>query len=122
MDYSAPQGRDAPEPFVSGVRAALSGRTQELERLAVELNARGLSTRDIEDAITDETGRRLLSRAAVSEITERLWAEYEDFCKRDLSEHAVVSGSPSGCGRVSDARLCSPPGESARTAANGCWG
>ena len=34
--------------------------------------------------------RRLLSRAAVSEITEKLWAEYEDFCKRDLSEHAVA--------------------------------
>ena len=26
----------------------------------------------------------------MSEITERLWAEYEDFCKRDLSEHAIV--------------------------------
>ena len=90
VDYSAPQVRDTPEPFVSGVRAALSGRTRELERLAVELYARGLSTRDIEDALTDETGRRLLSRAAVSEITERLWAEYEDFCKRDLSEHAIV--------------------------------
>ena len=78
------------EPFVSNVRAALSGRTGELERLAVELYARGLSTRDIEDTFTDETGRRLLSRAAVSEITEKLWAEYEDFCKRDLSEHAVA--------------------------------
>ena len=90
MDYSAPQVRDTPEPFVSNVRAALSGRTRELERLAVELYARGLSTRDIEDTFTDETGRRLLSRAAVSEITEKLWAEYEDFCKRDLSEHAVA--------------------------------
>ena len=81
---------DTPEPFVSSVRAALSGRTRELERLAVELYARGLSTRDIEDTFTDETGRRLLSRAAVSEITEKLWAEYEDFCKRDLSEHAIA--------------------------------
>ena len=90
MDYSAPQVRDTPEPFVSSVRAALSGRTRELERLAVELYARGLSTRDIEDAFTDETGRRLLSRAAVSEITEKLWAEYEDFCRRDLSESAVA--------------------------------
>ena len=26
----------------------------------------------------------------MSEITEKLWAEYEDFCKRDLSEHAIV--------------------------------
>src|SRR5271154_4471145 len=91
VDYSAPQVRDTPEPFVSSVRAALSGRTRELERLAVELYARGLSTRDIEDTFTDETGRRLLSRAAVSEITEKLWAEYEDFCKRDLSEHAIAA-------------------------------
>jgi len=90
VDYSAPQVRDTPELFVSGVRAALSGRTRELERLAVELYARGLSTRDIEDTFTDDTGRRLLSRAAVSEITEKLWADYEDFCKRDLTEHAVA--------------------------------
>ena len=42
------------------------------------------------DAFTDESGRRLLSRAAVSEITERLWAEYEAFIKCDLSEHRIV--------------------------------
>src|SRR6201996_4939778 len=90
VDYSAPQVRDTPEPFVSGVRAALSGRTRELERLAVELYARGLSTPDHQGAFTDETGRRLLSRAAVSEVTERLWVEYEDFSKRDLAEHSVV--------------------------------
>jgi putative transposase len=77
VEYAAPQARETPEPFVSGVRAALSGRTQALEDLAVERYARGLSTRDIEDAFTDERGRRLLSRAAVSEITERLWAKYE---------------------------------------------
>jgi hypothetical protein len=27
----------------------------------------------------------------VSEITERLWAEYEAFIKRDLSEYRIVS-------------------------------
>ena len=90
FEYAAPQVRDMPASFISSVRAALAGRTRELERLSLELYARGLSTRDIEDAFTDETGRRLLSRASLSEITERLWAEYEDFCKRDLSEHAVV--------------------------------
>lgn len=36
--------------------ARFRGATQELERWAVELYARGLSTRDIEDAFTDETG------------------------------------------------------------------
>ena len=56
--------------------------------MAVKLYARGLSTREY--AFTDESGRRLLSRAAVSEITERLWAEYEAFIKRDLSEYRIV--------------------------------
>jgi hypothetical protein len=38
----------------------------------------------------DANGRSLLSRTAVSEITERLWAEYEAFVSRDLSEFAVT--------------------------------
>jgi Transposase, Mutator family len=90
VEFSAPQVRETPEPFVSAIRENLVGRTQALEDLAVELYARGLSTRDIEDAFRDESGRRLLSRAAVSEITERLWAEYEAFSKRDLSEYRIV--------------------------------
>src|SRR5262249_9023840 len=35
-------------------------------------------------------GRSLLSRTAVSEITERLWAEYEAFAGRDLSEFDIT--------------------------------
>jgi transposase-like protein len=65
-------------------------RTEELEALAVEMYARGLSTRDIEAVFADADGRSLLSRTAVSEITERLWAEYEAFASRDLSEFAVT--------------------------------
>jgi putative transposase len=38
----------------------------------------------------DGEGRSLLSRTAVSEVTERLWAEYEAFAGRDLSEFAVT--------------------------------
>ena len=90
VEFAAPQVRETAEPFVSGIRQNLAGRTGALEDLAVELYARGLSTRDIEDAFTDEAGRRLLSRAAVSEITERLWAEYEAFTTRDLDEYRVV--------------------------------
>ena len=58
--------------------------------MAVEMYARGLSTRDIEAVFADADGRSLLSRTAVSEITERLWAEYEAFASRDLSEFAVT--------------------------------
>jgi putative transposase len=90
VEYAAPQVRATSEPFVSAVRENLAGRTGALEDLAIELDARGLSTRDIEDTFTDEKGRRLLSRAAVSEITERLWEDYAAFTKRALAEHRVV--------------------------------
>jgi transposase-like protein len=90
IDYLAPQitGRDV--PFRSKIREHLAGRTQALEKLAVELLARGLSVHDIEDAFKDETGRLLLSRMAVSEIGERLWADYQEFAARDLSEYDIV--------------------------------
>ena len=90
IEYGTPQVADRSEPFVSRVRAGLGGRTAELERLAVEMFARGLSTRDIEAAFRDATGRSLLSRSAVSQVTERLWQEYEAFASRDLSEFAVA--------------------------------
>ena len=126
VDYSAPQVRDTPEPFVSNVRAALSGRTRELERLAVELYARGLSTRDIEDAFTDETGQRLLSRAAVSEITRSCGPSTKTSASA-ISPNTrwptcLSTASPSGCVRASGEKRFWPPGGSARTGANRFWG
>ena len=90
IEYATPQVRNTDEPLRSRVRALLEGRTDELERLAVEMYARGLSTRDIEDATRDETGRSLLSRTAVSEVTEQLWGEYEAFATRDLGEFEIA--------------------------------
>ena len=90
IEYGVPQVADRSEPFVSRVRAGLAGRIAELERLAVEMYARGLSTRDVEAAFRDATGASLLSRTAVSQVTERLWQEYEAFAARDLSEFAVA--------------------------------
>src|SRR5688572_15245940 len=46
VEFAAPQVRDTAEPFVSGIRQNLAGRTRALEDLAVELYARGLSTRE----------------------------------------------------------------------------
>jgi transposase-like protein len=90
IEFSAPQIADRAEPFRSRLREVVRGRTEQLEALAVEMYARGLSTRDIEALMADETGKPLLSRTAVSEITERLWAEYEGFASRDLSEFEIV--------------------------------
>jgi putative transposase len=50
---------------------------------------RGLSTRDIEDALFEATGDIFLSKASVSRITEELNQEYEKFQTRDLSIYDV---------------------------------
>ena len=68
----------------------LKGHTQGLEDLAIEMLARGLSVRDIEDAFKDETGRLLLSKTAVSQLGERLWEDYRAFTQRDLSEYEIT--------------------------------
>jgi transposase-like protein len=84
-----PQVRDAPETYRSRLMTFLRGHSDVLEQLVVEMYARGLSTRDIEDALEEATGGRLLSRTAVSQVTEVLWEEYEAFAERDLSGFEV---------------------------------
>ena len=90
VEFAAPQIAGREEAFRSAIRDNLKGRTEGLEELAVELLARGLSVRDIEDVFSDESGRLLLSRTAVSELGERLWSEYQEFALRDLGEYEVV--------------------------------
>jgi putative transposase len=89
IDVQVPQVRGAGEPFRSTLMSFLEGNSDVLERLVTEMYARGLSTRDVEDAFRDATGEPLISRSAVSEITDRLWEDYEAFVGRDLSEIEV---------------------------------
>lgn len=85
-----PQVADSPAPFRSALWPQLKGRSPQLERMAVEMYARGCSTRDIEALLKDETGQLLLSRTTVSQLNQRLWQEYETFCKADLSGYDLV--------------------------------
>ena len=107
-------GRD--EPFRSEIREHLKGRTQALEDLAVELLARGLSVRDIEDAFRDETGRLLLSKTAVSEIGERLWRTTRSLppatSASTRSSTSLSTASPSASARARSASRCWRPGAS----------
>jgi putative transposase len=91
MRLEVPQVRGSGQTYRSEFLKNLDGLSPGLRRLAVEMYARGLSTRDIEEALRDkETGKLLLSKDAVSELTEELWEEYERFCERDLSGFDVV--------------------------------
>ena len=82
-----PQVREWAEggPYRSRLMTFLRGHSDVLDRLAVEMYTRGLSVRDIEDAFREATGDTLLSRSAVSELTNTLWEDYQAFCERDLS-------------------------------------
>jgi transposase-like protein len=86
VEFSVPQVRDISGARIKDLADRLRGRTEELESLAVEMWARGCSTRDIEAVFRDGEGKSLLSRTAVSEVTEVLWQEYQEFATRDLSE------------------------------------
>ena len=85
-----PQVSDSPEPFNSLVWPHIKGRSEQLEKIVVEMYARGCSTRDIEELLKDKDGNILLSKSAISRLNERLWEEYEEFCKADLSDYDVV--------------------------------
>lgn len=87
-----PQVREA-DGWTSRVWPKLRSRSEVLDKLASEMYARGLSTRDIEDLlgeIDDGDGQPVLSKSSVSRISDVLWEEYEAFSRRDLSGLNVV--------------------------------
>jgi transposase-like protein len=86
VPVAVPQVRGTEAPYRSALYDFLRGHSDVVERLAIEMYARGLSTRDVEAAFTDERGVCLLSRTAVSEVTEALWAQYEAFQQRSLAD------------------------------------
>jgi putative transposase len=89
IEVAVPQVRGIGAPFRSTLLSFLEGNSEVLDRLVNEMYARGLSTRDVEDAFRDATGELLISKSAVSEITDRLWEDYQAFISRDLSQLQV---------------------------------
>lgn len=66
IGVKVPQVRDSETPYRSKLTEFLAGNTAALDRLVVEMYARGLSTRDIEDCSRRPDGELLISRSAVS--------------------------------------------------------
>ena len=90
VDIATPQVAGTTEPFRSTLKEHLKGNTEALAELAVEMLARGLSTRDVKDAFRADDGSLLLSRTAVSKLGEQLWADYQAFMQRDLSGDEII--------------------------------
>lgn len=124
LTVQLPQGRGAGMPFHSTLMSFLEGNSDVPERLVTEMYARGMSTRDIEDVFRDVTGELLISKSAVSEITDRLWADYQEFTARDLSkiesEYLFTDAIFESLRRQGRRRRCWWPGASLPTGASTC--
>jgi transposase-like protein len=90
VKLALPQTRGGAEPFRSSLMPVIRSRSHQLEKLAIEGYARGLSTRDVEATFTDQDGTALITKDQISELTEVFNAEYEAFRQRDLSSFDVI--------------------------------
>lgn len=94
INVEVPQVRGI-EGFASEIWPLIKSASPALEKMVVEMYARGLSTRDIEELLAglspgELSGRPLLSKSSVSEVTDALLEEHRAFVERDLSGCEVV--------------------------------
>jgi transposase-like protein len=124
ISYAAPQVSGTDEPFRSELRGHLKGHSEALEDLAIEMLARGLSVRDIEDVFKDESGRLLLSRTASQRSANgsgrTIRTSLNATSRSMTSPISSLTASPSACGRASGASRCWRPGASAPMARRSC--
>jgi transposase-like protein len=90
LRVQVPQIRGRGEPYRSEVWSQVEKTSEVLKRLVVEMYAGGLSQGDIEYGLEKALGQFVLSKSAVSEMTELLAEEYEAFRRRDLSGYEVA--------------------------------
>jgi putative transposase len=90
LRLKVPQISGRAEPARSEIWEGLANTSEILKRLIVEMYAGGLSQRDIEYSLEKALGQFVLSKSAVSDLTETLTQEYEAFRTRDLSGYEVA--------------------------------
>ena len=90
MQVHLPQVRGLQEPYRSRVWAGLSKNSEVLEQIVAEMYVRGLSVRDIEEAMQTATGGFMLSDSSVSQVTEQLHEQYDTFRQQDLSDFDIA--------------------------------
>ncbi len=86
-----PQIRGQEAPYRSQLWSHVAKTSEGLKRLSGEMYAGGLSQRDIEYGLGKAVGHFILSKSAVSALTDSLTQEYEAFRTRDLSGYDVAS-------------------------------
>jgi putative transposase len=90
LRVEVPQIRGREEPYRSPLWRQVGKTSDVLKRRIVEMYTGGLSQRDIEFGLEKALGQFVLSKSAVSELTDSLAQEYEAFRTRDLSGDEVA--------------------------------
>ncbi|NGP90286.1 IS256 family transposase [Fodinibius halophilus] len=90
LSVQRPRVRDNEQPFESKLLERLDNIEGRLKTLAVEMYTRGLSTRDVEAALTEPGGEQLISRSGASRMSDALYEEYERWATQDLSGYDVI--------------------------------
>jgi len=90
IELQAPQLRGTVEMFESAWLNAIGKRSNRLRDLIPMLYVKGMSQRDIEDALTTALGVERTGRNVISEVCRSLRAGFEAWQERDLAGEAVA--------------------------------
>ncbi|GGL42214.1 IS256 family transposase [Planomonospora parontospora subsp. antibiotica] len=86
VTIARPKLRGTTEAFASRLFGTGVTRTHALETLVIASFVRGLSVRDVEATLADALGpEAALSKSTVSAICQAIVAEYDTWCRRDLT-------------------------------------
>lgn len=90
IELQIPQVREALEPFESVWLRAIGRRSQRLLELVPMMYVKGMSQRDIEEALAEALGVEQTGRTVVNEVCRSLRADFERWQDRDLSSFEVL--------------------------------
>jgi len=90
LHLKVPQVRDTLEEFESVWLPSLCRRSEKLTALIPQLYVKGLSTRDVEAALTEALEVEGVGRNAVSQVCRELKVQFEAWQNRDLSKEAIL--------------------------------
>lgn len=90
LEVFAPQLRSTDQEFHSSLLERLKDGSDALNKMAMEMYIRGLSNRDVESLFENTFGKKVLSKSAVSEISETLSINFNIWRSRSLKELNIV--------------------------------
>lgn len=90
LTLQVPQLRETLEPFESVWLQAIGTRSQRLVDLIPTLYVKGMSQRDIEDALVETLGVTDTGRSVINDICQELRPQFRAWQQRDLSKLDVL--------------------------------